>query len=203
MQSNGAIQVILASASPRRAELLKQLTDAFTVIPAAVAELQASDESATDYVRRLAFEKAQAVAANVSGPALVIGSDTLIDFNGQVMEKPRDYADFVTMLGRLSDHTHDVRTAVSVIATAGDGRVHQTTIDVVTKVTLGHITAQQLDGYWATGEPTDKAGGYAIQGLAARFVKRIQGSYSAVVGLPLYETNELLEQSRQWLESAR
>lgn len=196
-------QLILASASPRRAQLLQQLAPEFEVMPAAIEERRQPSESATVYVKRLAAEKAAAVARQITGPALIVGSDTLIDLNGEVMEKPRDEIHFRDMLKRLTDNTHRVRTAVSVLALSRDTVQQQQTIEVVTEVTFGAITEQQMADYWATGEPADKAAGYAIQGGAARFVKSICGSYSAVVGLPLYETSRLLQQSRQWLENVR
>ena len=107
------------------------------------------------------------------------------------------------MLTQLANGTHQVRTAVAVVAIADNGKRWQQVLELVTDVTMGEITAQQMQDYWATGEPADKAGGYAIQGGAARFVRSISGSYTAVVGLPLYETGQLIQQGRQWLESLR
>ena len=198
-----APRLILASASPRRAELLKQLHNDFQVIPSTIEEQQQAQETPSDYVKRLALDKALAVAETIKGPALIIGSDTLIDCQGQVMEKPRDQLHFTQMLTQLANGTHQVRTAVAVVAIADNGKRWQQVLELVTDVTMGEITAQQMQDYWATGEPADKAGGYAIQGGAARFVRSISGSYTAVVGLPLYETGQLIQQGRQWLESLR
>ena len=198
-----APRLILASASPRRAELLKQLHNDFQVIPSTIEEQQQAQETPSDYVKRLALDKALAVAETINGPALIIGSDTLIDCQGQVMEKPRDQQHFTQMLTQLANGTHQVRTAVAVVAIADNGKRWQQVLELVTDVTMGEITAQQMQDYWATGEPADKAGGYAIQGGAARFVRSISGSYTAVVGLPLYETGQLFQRGRQWLESLR
>ena len=197
-----APRLILASASPRRAQLLKQLGNDFEIIPSAIEEQQAQ-ETPSNYVKRLAVDKALAVAGTIKGPALIIGSDTLIDYQGHVMEKPRNQHRFTQMLTQLANGTHQVRTAVAVVAIADNDKRWQQVLELVTDVTMGEITAQQMHDYWATGEPADKAGGYAIQGGAARFVRSISGSYTAVVGLPLYETEQLIQQGRQWLESLR
>lgn len=196
-------RVVLASASPRRAELLRQICNDFSAIPSAVEEQQQADESPSVYVQRLALDKALSVAQRIDKPVLVIGSDTLIDYAGQVMEKPHDLRHFEQMLSALADTTHQVRTSVALVVQDGDGKRWQQVLEVVTDVTMGPITRQQMQDYWATGEPYDKAGGYAIQGGAARFVKSIKGSYTAVVGLPLFETDQLIQQGRQWLESVR
>ena len=193
------MRVILASASPRRAELLAQLVPQIDIHPSAVNEQQQASESAQAYVCRLAQDKANAVAANVQDTALIVGSDTLIDAAGKVLEKPRDEAHFYDMLNLLSDNTHKVRTGVAV-AMVKQGKLLQTpVIEVVTEVTMAPISPSQQQAYWATGEPQDKAGGYAIQGYAGRFIKTINGSYTAVVGLPLYQTEQLLNQCRQRL----
>jgi septum formation protein len=197
-----APRLILASASPRRAQLLKQLGNDFEIIPSAIEEQQAQ-ETPSNYVKRLAVDKALAVAGTIKGPALIIGSDTLIDYQGHVMEKPRNQHHFTQVLTQLASGTHQVRTAVAVVAIADNDKRWQQVLELVTDVTMGEITAQQMHDYWATGEPADKAGGYAIQGGAARFVRSISGSYTAVVGLPLYETEQLIQQGRQWLESLR
>ena len=197
------MQIILASASPRRAELLGQLVSDFVVHPSHIDEQQQAHESPTDYVQRLASDKALAVANTVGQTALVLGSDTLIDVNGDVMEKPLNQQHFDQMLRRLAGQVHQVRTGVAVVAVQAGRIIKQRQLDVVTHVTMGAISDAQRDAYWATGEPQDKAGGYAIQGGAARFVKAINGSYTAVVGLPLYETNELIQQGLNWLESSQ
>lgn len=203
MVSRSNPRVVLASASPRRAELLRQICNDFSAIPSAVEEQQQTDESPSGYVQRLALDKALSVAQRIHQPGLVIGSDTLIDYAGQVMEKPHDFRHFEQMLSALADTTHQVRTSVALVVQDGDGKRWQHVLEVVTDVTMGPITRQQMQDYWAIGEPHDKAGGYAIQGGAARFVKSIKGSYTAVVGLPLFETDQLIQQGRQWLESVR
>lgn len=197
------MQIILASASPRRAELLGQLVNDFVVHPSHIDEQQQAHESPAEYVQRLASDKALAVAKTVAQTALVLGSDTLIDVNGEVMEKPLNQQHFDRMLRRLAGQVHQVRTGVAVVAVQAGRFIKQRQLEVVTDVTMGAISDAQRDAYWATGEPQDKAGGYAIQGGAARFVKAINGSYTAVVGLPLYETNELIQQGLNWLESSQ
>lgn len=186
------MRIVLASASPRRAQLLKQICARFEVLPSHIEERRHADETPSAYVQRLALDKARYVAGQLDDTALVIGSDTLIDHMGEVMEKPLDRQHFKQMLGQLAGHVHQVRTAVAVVVTDGQQIKHEQVVEVVTDVELGAINDQQLGHYWNTGEPQDKAGGYAIQGGAARFVKRINGSYTAIVGLPLYETDQLL-----------
>lgn len=177
--------LILASASPRRAELLRQIGVRFSVQTADVPEIYRLGERPEDYVRRLSEAKARALAASVSLP--VLGADTVVVCDGQVLEKPRDAEHAQAMLLRLANRRHQVMTGVALVDRA---RIEQQV--VVTQVAFGPITPQQAAAYWHTGEPADKAGGYAIQGLAAVFVERIEGSFSNVVGLPLYETAQLL-----------
>lgn len=182
--------LFLASGSPRRYELLQVLQRPFSVIRPQVEERQAAGEAAHQYVRRLAQDKAKAGQALVEAPqdAVVIGSDTIVVVDGGVLEKPADEADFMAMFARLSGRTHQVMTAVAV----QDER--QCLSDIVTtEIHFCHISPQQAAAYWATGEPVDKAGGYAIQGYASKFVEYMRGSYSAVVGLPLFETEQLIQ----------
>lgn len=180
--------LILASASPRRAELLTQIGAAFSVRPADVDESVAEGESPAGYVERLARDKARAVAALESG-AVVLGSDTTVVLDGQILGKPTSLEDAEAMLNGLSGKTHQVLTGIAVVA--GD-RCESAV--VTTEVTFRALSLAEIHAYVASGEPMDKAGGYGIQGLGGVFVAHLNGSYSAVVGLPLYETARLLSE---------
>ena len=181
------MKIYLASGSPRRQELLTQLGVAFEKIVPGIEEQRRSQESAQQYVTRLAREKAQAGVAMVNQDLPVLGADTIVILNGEVLEKPRDAAHAAEMLGKLSGETHQVMTAVALAD-------RQNTLDtlVVTDVTFRVLSEHDIAGYVACGEPLDKAGAYGIQGLGGCFVRKINGSYHAVVGLPLVETYELL-----------
>ncbi|MFC3283562.1 Maf family protein [Litchfieldella rifensis] len=176
----------LASASPRRRELLASIGVEVEVRPVDVDETARGGETPAQYVTRLARDKAMAGVCLSSLP--VLGSDTAVVHAGRILGKPRDRAHAAEMLGALSGSTHEVLTAVAV-----SGPVGVLESCVATRVSMREITADEIDAYWRTGEPVDKAGGYAIQGLAAVFVSRIEGSHSAVVGLPLFETAALLQ----------
>lgn len=178
---------ILASKSPRRQELLTQLGLRFAVITADIPEQPQVGEAAADYARRIARDKALAVQRASAMPLPVLGADTDVVVDGAILGKPRDRVDGMAMLQRLADRAHEVYSAVAVV----QGARIETALSV-TRVHFGPITPAQAAAYWDTGEPADKAGGYAIQGLGAQFVRAIEGSYSGVVGLPLYETVELL-----------
>ncbi len=180
----------LASASPRRRELLAMLELPFELVLPRVEEQRRPDETATDYVQRLARDKALAGAARAALPLPVLAGDTIVVVDGEVLEKPRDQADGKSMLRRLSGRSHQVMTAMAL---AWQGQTEG--ILVTTEVSFRALSDGDIDRYWASGEPTDKAGGYGIQGLGGRFVARINGSYSAVVGLPLVETEALLRRS--------
>ncbi|MFF3701931.1 MULTISPECIES: Maf family protein [Pseudomonas] len=184
----------LASGSPRRRELLSQIGVPFTPVAASIDETPLDAEPANAYVERLAREKAAAGlavlrASGVERHLAVLGADTAVVLDGQILGKPQGQADALAMLAALSGREHDVLTAVAV--TDGERCL---SVNVASRVSLRPISPEQALAYWASGEPQDKAGSYAIQGLAAIFVKALQGSYSAVVGLPLSETAELLEQ---------
>lgn len=184
----------LASGSPRRRELLSQIGVPFTPVAASIDETPLDAEPADAYVERLAREKAAAGlavlrASGVERHLAVLGADTAVVLDGQILGKPQGQADALAMLAALSGREHDVLTAVAV--TDGERCL---SVNVASRVSLRPISPEQALAYWASGEPQDKAGSYAIQGLAAIFVKALQGSYSAVVGLPLSETAELLEQ---------
>ncbi|MBU2885433.1 septum formation inhibitor Maf [Gilvimarinus agarilyticus] len=183
--------LVLASGSPRRRELLRQIGVAFTSVSIDVEEQRRSEESPEAYVQRLALEKAQAGLANLNPKeqAVVLGADTLGVLNGQVLEKPHNQSHAAQMLTSMSGVRHQVLSAVALT----DG-VKQRLALSTTWVTFREITAAEIERYWYTGEPQDKAGGYAIQGLGAVFVTAIEGSYSSVVGLPLELTQNLLAQ---------
>ncbi|MBE0399130.1 septum formation inhibitor Maf [Halomonas sp. FME1] len=175
----------LASASPRRRALLASIGVPVTVHPCDIDETPLTGESATTYVSRLAIAKVEAAMSLTDLPTL--GSDTAIAVDGRILGKPADAQDGASMLRLLSGRSHQVLTAVAVTGPEG-----MLSCCVTTQVTMRVINEQEISAYWQTGEPADKAGGYAIQGLASIFVKEIQGSHSAVVGLPLFETTSLL-----------
>ncbi|MTH45634.1 Maf family protein [Intestinirhabdus alba] len=177
----------LASGSPRRQELLTQLGVDFERIVTGIEERRGEGESARRYVCRLAREKALAGVAQASRDLPVLGADTIVTLNGGVLEKPRDATHAAYMLRQLSGKTHQVLTA---IALADRRRVLERL--VATDVTFRALSERDIADYIASGEPMDKAGAYGIQGLGGRFVRTIGGSYYAVVGLPLVETEELL-----------
>ena len=185
--------VYLASGSPRRRELLTQIGVRFRVLQVEVDEACLIGEGAAAYVSRLARHKAQAGRAMLAGLAAapVLAADTAVVLDGRFLVKPVDAADAGRMLHALSDRTHEVLTAI-VLATSQGMQLRTNR----SEVTFRAIGAAEARAYWETGEPQDKAGGYAIQGLAAVFVAGLAGSYSGVMGLPLFETAQLLEQAR-------
>jgi septum formation protein len=180
--------IYLASGSPRRRELLTQIGVPFRVLQVAVDEAVVAREAAPAYVERLARAKAAAGwAMKAESDAPVLAADTTVVLDGRILTKPVDRADGARMLLDLAGRTHEVLTAVAM---AHEG-------DVISRlsrseVTFGPISADDVRQYWETREPCDKAGGYAVQGLAAVFIKDLRGSYSGVMGLPLHETAELL-----------
>ena len=185
--------VVLASASPRRTALLTQMNIAHTIQPADIDESPRENETPMELVARLAIEKAQAVKAHLEDQQamaedkVILASDTLISFDGQSVGKPEDKADSKRILTMLSGKTHEVLTAICALS-----NTKQQTEVITTSVTFAALTDEQIDAYWETGEPADKAGSYAIQGIGGEFVVSINGSASAVIGLPLYETRQLL-----------
>ncbi|WP_426346945.1 Maf family protein [Cronobacter universalis] len=179
----------LASGSPRRQELLGMLGVTFERLVPGVEEQRAPQEAPQDYVTRLARDKARAGVALAARDLPVLGADTIVVLDGDVLEKPHDAAHAAEMLRRLSGQTHEVMTAVAL---ADKQRVRERL--VITRVTFRALTAQDIAAYVESGEPMDKAGAYGIQGLGGCFVRRIEGSYHAVVGLPLVETWELLSE---------
>jgi len=187
--------VVLASASPRRTALLKQMNIAHTIQPADIDESPREDETPMALVSRLASEKAQAVKAQLeskqamTSETVILASDTLIAFDGQSVGKPQDKAESKRILKMLSGKTHQVLTSICALS-----EVQEQTQVITTSVTFAALTDAQIDAYWETGEPADKAGSYAIQGIGGEFVVSINGSASAVIGLPLYETRQLLNE---------
>lgn len=207
--------LVLASGSPRRKELLSQLGYEFSVLVTDVEECKHTQETAEEYVKRLSLDKALAAlsllttnpsekqhvapssdtvvvsseAISLDSEIVVLGSDTVVVSQGQVLEKPADFSDSKRMLTQLANRRHQVMTAVSVVS-----QEKQKTEIVITDVWFKPLSEKEIEQYWQTGEPCDKAGSYGIQGLGGRFVTRIEGSYYAVVGLPLFETDQLLQE---------
>jgi len=179
----------LASGSPRRRELLTQIAVPFLTQIAPIDENALPGESPIAYVERLALSKAQAglAALTDTADAVVLGADTAVVLDGRILGKPTDRADALATLSDLSGRTHEVLTAVALVS-----RERQASRVVTSQVTFRALSQAEIEAYWASGEPQDKAGCYGIQGLAAVFVSQLQGSYSAVVGLPLCETAALL-----------
>ncbi len=181
------LNLVLASSSPRRAELLRQLQLEFSICVSEVDETPLSNEAPELYVRRLAQAKALAVLPLVASDTLVLGADTVVSCMGQLLTKPLNPEHNRQMLERLSGRSHEVFTGICVAS-----RSNCLTEVVRTEVEFGVIDDAALRGYVRIGEGMDKAGGYAVQGIGGIFVKRLVGSYSAVVGLPLAETESLL-----------
>ena len=183
--------IYLASQSPRRQALLAQLQVAFDVIEVEVHEVRLPGESPRDYVNRVAREKAGAGLLQLQGArdALVLGADTDVVLDGNVLGKPQDAGQATAMLRALSGRVHEVITAVWLLSAGREAHCV-----VVSKVRFSTLSDHEIAAYVASGEPFGKAGGYAVQGLGAAFVDAIEGSYSGIVGLPLHETYRLLRQ---------
>jgi septum formation protein len=185
------VRLILASASPRRAELMRAAGYEFEIVVAEVDERARPDETPSPYVRRLAADKSAAVQAALKGCAtsdtIILGADTTVVVDGEILGKPQDDEEAAAMLRRLSGRHHEVLTGISIRQGAYElGRVE------TTAVWFSVLTKEDILWYVASGEGRDKAGAYAIQGLASRFIPRIDGSYSNVVGLPVAAVDELL-----------
>ena len=178
--------VCLASVSPRRRELLAQIGVPYKVVGAHIDETAHPGEMPRDYVMRMARQKALAVRDR-GEPLPVLAADTTVVLDDVIYGKPRDRDEGVAMLQRFSDRVHEVMTAVA-IADAGGVALRLN----VSSVRFRKLTPEECNAYWETGEPHDKAGGYAVQGAAAVFIESLSGSYSGVMGLPLFETAELL-----------
>ncbi len=184
LRSSTKPQLILASASPRRAELLDQIGVRYTVKSADINEDVRPGETPEQLVQRLAIEKAESIQSDLP----VLGADTLGVLNGKLLVKPRDYEHAREMLQNMSGNWHHILTAVAV-SYQGETLFALNRNRVLFKL----LSDAEISAYWKSGEPQDKAGAYAIQGLAAVFIKRIEGSYSGIMGLPLFETKKLLE----------
>jgi septum formation protein len=184
-----ARSLILASASPRRQELLSQIGVRFRVAAQDIDESGRAGEPGEAYVRRIASEKAHSALATLAENEVVLAADTTVLCDGQILGKPASESEAVAMLTQLSGREHQVLTAVTV---ADRDRQQQALGQA--RVSFRAISEAEARRYWASGEPRGKAGAYAIQGLAAVFVESLSGSYSAVVGLPLFETAALLEE---------
>ncbi|MEZ5365197.1 MAG: Maf family protein [Bryobacterales bacterium] len=182
-----SLQLVLASGSPRRRELLTAAGIPFTVRPASIDETQRPGETPADYVVRLAGEKAR--AAWRPGEA-TLGADTTVVLDGETLGKPEDEADAARMMERLAGRAHEVLTGYCVF----DGERARTGY-VTTRVVFGPMQAEEIAAYAASGEPLDKAGGYGIQGLASKFVERVEGCYFNVVGLPVSRVYAELQQA--------
>jgi len=183
--------IYLASASPRRGQLLEQIGVAYRSRPVSLDESPRHRETPGELVERLARSKASVCWEGLSEDQVVpvLGADTVVVYDGRILGKPHDRAEGLGMLELLSGGVHEVLTAVSVRY-----RDFQGTVLSRSRVEFGVVPAAEQEAYWATGEPRDKAGGYAIQGLGAAFVARLEGSYSGVMGLPLFETVSLLRE---------
>ena len=191
------MHLILASASPRRRDLLRNAGIDFEVRPAQIVEEIQPDELPEEFARRAAREKAMQIAASAADGLFVLGADTVVVIDGQTLGKPSDAQDAARMLRLLSGRTHQVHTGICLVRAPREIETlkHETTL-----VTFRDLDAGEVRHYVESGEPWDKAGGYAIQGLASKFVTRISGCYSNVVGLPValvYETLKKVESSRQ------
>lgn len=186
-QDSATPRVYLASASPRRRELLAQMGVAFEVVAVQVDETRHLGEAPEHYVLRVATAKAEMARLSLGHSRLpVLAADTVVVQGERVLGKPRDRSEALATLARLSSRTHEVFTAVVLL-----GRKQQNTLSR-SRVTFGPIDAARALAYWQSGEPADKAGAYGIQGIGGRFVRHLEGSYSGVMGLPLYETAQLL-----------
>lgn len=187
-------KIYLASRSPRRGELLSQIGMQFEVLPSDVDEAVLPGEAPEHYVLRLAREKAEVCARRIAEAGLaampVLAADTTVCADGEILGKPENDAEAAAMLRAMSDRWHTVHTG---IALAFDGRVEVALSS--TQVEMALLSEEEIAAYVASGEPRDKAGAYGIQGLASIFIRRIEGSYSGVMGLPVYETSQLLKKS--------
>ena len=182
------MKITLASASPRRRELLDQIGVKYDVLPVDIDESIQVGETDKDYVQRLAIEKARAGFNRQGAEQPVLGSDTIVVLEDQILGKPKDKQEGLTMLSALSANEHQVMTSVAMVDAE-----RQICLLNVSRVCFRDLSQAEMEAYWNTGEPLDKAGGYGIQGLAAQFIQRLDGSYSGVMGLPLFETAQLLE----------
>lgn len=185
-----SFDIYLASASPRRRELLTQIGVRYELLKVFVPEVPLPGEEAQDFVQRVALEKAQAGKSLLlpEDPRPVLGADTAVVIDGSILGKPVDRQEAIEMLSRLSGRSHQVMSAVAIVAD------REAVILNISQVTFRNLNGEEIETYWESGECQDKAGAYAIQGRAAMFIQELQGSYSGVMGLPLFETGVLLQQ---------
>ncbi len=179
-------QIILASASPRRHELLSQINVRHLVQTVDIDETPFENELPKNYVQRLALEKALACRKKFNPKLPILAADTTVVLRDKIMGKPQNEMDAFMMLSQLSGKTHQVFTAIALLG------CHQNVVISTTEVTFKTLTENEIHAYWKSGEPLDKAGSYAIQGKGSLFIERINGSFSGVMGLPLFETAQLL-----------
>ena len=182
-------KLILASGSPRRADLLRQLGLSFSVVAPSVDEMPRRNENSLKYVERMAKDKNAEIRKRLASVDLVLSADTVVVYQSRILGKPKSKTEGLSMLRLLSERTHKVITGVALTT-----KTQKKFCFVETKVKFRRLSDNEIQAYWMTKEPKDKAGSYGIQGLGALFVSRIEGSYSNVVGLPLMETGELLKQ---------
>lgn len=181
--------LLLASQSPRRQELLRQIGIDYQVISAAIDETPRLHEAPLAYVQRIARDEAQAAQMQHDATQYpILTADTTVTFQDMILGKPKDYADFERMMTALSGNTHQVLSAIAL----------RWQDQLIEKISISHVTFAPLpehfiESYWQTGEPCDKAGGYAVQGIMARYIQKIEGSYSGIMGLPLFELSEALD----------
>ena len=183
--------MVLASASPRRRELLHQIGIVFRVVAADIEEIPLTGEKPGDFVLRMARGKALEVMRREGAGLPVLGSDTAVILDGQILGKPVDRGDAIAMLSSLSGKTHEVFSAVAVAVS--ETKIHEALN--VTRVTFSRLEPDWIESYCDTGDPMDKAGAYGVQGKAAEKISRIEGSFYGVMGLPLYETAQLLKRA--------
>lgn len=194
--------ILLASASPRRSELLRAAGITFDVLAVNIDENYLPNESPTDYICRMVSAKMQSIISQIAptSPTLILTADTIgVLPNGQILTKPADKADAIRMWSLMSGVRHEVWTAVQASLIADGQIIFERQLLEKTEVEFIPLTAQKMNDYWATGEPSDKAGAYAIQGQGGAWVKSINGSYSNVVGLPLAEVVAVIEQANEFL----
>ena len=185
-------QIVLASGSPRRSELLRQIGVGFRVVAADIDEIALENEKPGDFVLRMAREKALAVLRREGDVLPVLGADTAVILDGRILGKPRDRNEALSMLNSLSGRTHEVYSAVAVAM--GESEVHD--VLNITRVTFSSLGQEWIESYCDSGDPMDKAGAYGVQGKAAEKISRIEGSFYCVMGLPLFETAQLLKRAK-------
>lgn len=182
-------KIVLASSSPRRRELLERLGLRFDVIPSHIDEIPLHGESAEDFVLRTSTEKALSVSRNLDGDSVVIGADTIVVIEGEILGKPRDEKEAMTMLEKISGREHRVITGFSIVKPRAEVLYKRFT---ESRVKIKPLAPWEIEGYIKTGEPMDKAGAYGVQGIGAFMIEEIHGSYTNVVGLPIAQVIEVL-----------